>query len=189
MNRCYYIRVDNICIKWNNTQLKTDDDVIMGTIASQITSLPIVYWTVYWDAENIKAPRHWPLCGEFTGDRWVLALKRMIGSLPSTFFADWLRYDERYKSYHKSKYKLSLAVIECVCIAPINGAGNKMNIAGGDLDNTRIVKCRSHKFDLNHRIDSKVVTRHGRCAACKFHSNRKVLNTNLTALRLCKLLR
>ena len=20
--------------------------------------------------ENIKAPRHWPLCGEFTGDRW-----------------------------------------------------------------------------------------------------------------------
>ena len=21
--------------------------------------------------ENIKAPRHWPLCGEFTGDRWI----------------------------------------------------------------------------------------------------------------------
>ena len=21
--------------------------------------------------ENIKAPRHWPLCGEFTGDRWT----------------------------------------------------------------------------------------------------------------------
>ena len=21
--------------------------------------------------ENIKAPRHWPLCGEFTGDRWL----------------------------------------------------------------------------------------------------------------------
>ena len=21
--------------------------------------------------ENIKAPRHWPLCGEFTGDRWM----------------------------------------------------------------------------------------------------------------------
>ena len=20
---------------------------------------------------NIKAPRHWPLCGEFTGDRWI----------------------------------------------------------------------------------------------------------------------
>ena len=22
--------------------------------------------------ENIKAPRHWPLCGEFTDDRWIL---------------------------------------------------------------------------------------------------------------------
>ena len=25
--------------------------------------------------ENIKAPRHWPLCGEFTGDRWILRTK------------------------------------------------------------------------------------------------------------------
>ena len=30
----------------------------MGTMASQITSLTIVYSTVY-----IKASRHWPLCG------------------------------------------------------------------------------------------------------------------------------
>ena len=45
------------------------DDVIMNAIASQITSLMIVYSTVYSDADqvNIKAPRHWPLCGEFTG--------------------------------------------------------------------------------------------------------------------------
>ena len=21
--------------------------------------------------KNVKAPRHWPLCGEFTGDRWI----------------------------------------------------------------------------------------------------------------------
>ena len=48
-------------------------DVIMGAIASQITSLTIVYSTVYSDAvkENIKALRHWPLCGKFTGDRWI----------------------------------------------------------------------------------------------------------------------
>ena len=25
--------------------------------------------------ENIKAPRHWPLCGEFTGDRWITRTK------------------------------------------------------------------------------------------------------------------
>ena len=48
-------------------------DVIMGAMASKITSLTIVYWTVYSgaDKKNIKAPRHWPLCGEFTGDRWI----------------------------------------------------------------------------------------------------------------------
>ena len=46
----------------------------MGGIASQITSLTIVYSTVYSDAEkkNIKGPRQWPLCGEFTGDRWII---------------------------------------------------------------------------------------------------------------------
>ena len=41
----------------------------MDTIASQITSLTIIYSTVIQAQikENIKAPRHWPLCGEFTG--------------------------------------------------------------------------------------------------------------------------
>ena len=46
----------------------------MSSMASQITSLTIVYSTVYIHAqikENIKAPRHWPLWGEFTGDRWI----------------------------------------------------------------------------------------------------------------------
>ena len=38
----------------------------MGAIASQITSLTIVYSDA--DQRNIKTPRHWPLCGEFTGD-------------------------------------------------------------------------------------------------------------------------
>ena len=41
----------------------------MGTIASQITSLTIVYSTVIQAQikEIIKAPRHWPLCWELTG--------------------------------------------------------------------------------------------------------------------------
>ena len=49
------------------------NDVLMSLIASQITSLTIVYSTVYSDTDqrNIKAPCHWPLCGEFTGDRWI----------------------------------------------------------------------------------------------------------------------
>ena len=43
-------------------------DIIMSTMASQITSLVIVYSTVYSGAkikESIKALRHWPLCREF----------------------------------------------------------------------------------------------------------------------------
>ena len=37
-------------------------------MASEITSLTVVYSTVYSDADekNIKAPRHWPLYGDFT---------------------------------------------------------------------------------------------------------------------------
>ena len=48
-------------------------DVIMTTMASQITSLTVVYSIVYSGADqrNIKSPRHWPLYGEFTGDRWI----------------------------------------------------------------------------------------------------------------------
>ena len=43
-------------------------DVIMGAIASQITSLTIVYWTVYSDADQIKyqSSTSLALCGEFT---------------------------------------------------------------------------------------------------------------------------
>ena len=45
----------------------------MGAMASQITSLTIVYSTVYQTADQrkIKSSRHWPLWGEFTGDRWI----------------------------------------------------------------------------------------------------------------------
>ena len=60
------------------------NDVIMGTMASQITSITIVYWTVYSGAENIKtsknikALRHWPLCGEITGDRKGQVTRKMF---------------------------------------------------------------------------------------------------------------
>ena len=48
-------------------------DVIISVIASQITSLTIVYSTVYSGADqrSIKAPRHWSLWGEFPGDGWI----------------------------------------------------------------------------------------------------------------------
>ena len=56
---------------WTSNSRFHYDDVIMRAMASQITSLTVVYSIVYSGADkkkkNIKAPRHWPLCGEFTG--------------------------------------------------------------------------------------------------------------------------
>ena len=48
-------------------------DVMISVMASQITGVSIVGSTVCSgeDKENIKAPRHWPLRGESTGDRWI----------------------------------------------------------------------------------------------------------------------
>ena len=50
-------------------QVAHDNDVIMDSMGSQITSLPLFTEPFIWAQikENIKAPRHWPLCGEFTG--------------------------------------------------------------------------------------------------------------------------
>ena len=45
-------------------------DITMGTIVSQITTLTIVYSTVYSDADQRKH-QSWHVCGEFTGERWI----------------------------------------------------------------------------------------------------------------------
>ena len=46
-----------------------------GVMVSQITSVSIIYWTVWSGTDQrkhqIKALRHWPLWGEFTGDWWI----------------------------------------------------------------------------------------------------------------------
>ena len=49
------------------------NDVIIGVMASQITSL-MIFTQPFIRAqikENIKALHHWPLCGEFTRDQWI----------------------------------------------------------------------------------------------------------------------
>ena len=45
-------------------------DTMMGTMASAspLFTHPFIQAQI---KENIKAPRHWPLWGEFTGDRWI----------------------------------------------------------------------------------------------------------------------
>ena len=54
-----------------------DNDVIMGAIESQITSLTIVYSFVYSDADQriIKAPRHWLLCVGNSPHKWPVTRK------------------------------------------------------------------------------------------------------------------
>ena len=50
----------------------------MSEMASQTTSFTIFFDQAFIKVqikENIKAPRHWPLCAEFTGDRWILRTK------------------------------------------------------------------------------------------------------------------
>ena len=56
-------------VAFNGSTSNHYDDVIMTTIASQVTSLTSVYSTVYSDADQrkLQSSRHWPLCGEFTG--------------------------------------------------------------------------------------------------------------------------
>ena len=45
----------------------------MSPMASQITASELFtqLFIQVQIKENINAPRHWPLCGEFTGDRWI----------------------------------------------------------------------------------------------------------------------
>ena len=45
--------------------------------------------------ENIKAPRHWPLCGEFTGDRWISRTKgQKRGKCFRLMTSSWLTLPE-----------------------------------------------------------------------------------------------
>ena len=56
-NAAFYITVTS---KWRRMRLKSP--------ASRLFAQPFIWAMI---KENIKAPRRWPLCGEFTGDRWI----------------------------------------------------------------------------------------------------------------------
>ena len=69
-----------ICNIYQSCGISHYSDVIMRAMASPITGVSIVW--VFTQLlvqaqikENIKALRHWPLCGEFTGDRWIVRTK------------------------------------------------------------------------------------------------------------------
>ena len=66
MGKQIYFKLSGITIaitmtsKWARWRLKSP--------ASRVFTQPFIQAQI---KENIKAPRHWPLCGEFTGDWWI----------------------------------------------------------------------------------------------------------------------
>ena len=83
------------------------NDVIMSAMASQTTSLTIVYSTIYSGADQRKhqIPRHWPLCWEFTGDQWI---PRTNGQLRRKCFhwmtSSWWKSQPTFNSVHRLVY-------------------------------------------------------------------------------------
>ena len=68
-------------------------DIIMNTrwhLKSPVSRLFTQPFTRAHIKENIKAPGHWPLCGEFTGDRWI---PRTNGQQPGKCFIWWRHHD------------------------------------------------------------------------------------------------
>ena len=66
----------------------------MSGMTSQITSLVIVYSTVYSgaDKKNTKALRNWPLYEEFTGDPWIPRTKgQQRGKCFHLMTSSWFR--------------------------------------------------------------------------------------------------
>ena len=65
------------------------NDVIMITMASQVRSVSIVPqpFVKVQIKENVKAPRHWPLWEESTGDRWIPLTQR--ASYAEIFSIGW----------------------------------------------------------------------------------------------------
>ena len=66
--------------KWARWRLKSP--------ASQLLTQPFIQAQI---KENIKAPRHWPLWGEFTGDQWIPHTK---GQLNAESVSIWWRHHE-----------------------------------------------------------------------------------------------
>ena len=56
--------------------MQHSSDVVMSVMVSQITSFRYEPFIQVQIKENIKAPRHWPLWGEFTSDQWIPRTQR-----------------------------------------------------------------------------------------------------------------
>ena len=62
--------------------------------------------------ENIKAPRHWPLCGEFNGDWWI---RRTYGQLRRKYFhlmtSSWSQTGSKQNTFKIKKNMCCMGII------------------------------------------------------------------------------
>ena len=58
--------------------------------------------------ESIKAPRHWPLCGEFTGDRWIPHTKASNAENVSIWW--------RHHGYGQRRFTISKLLINTIML-------------------------------------------------------------------------
>ena len=63
------------CMETNHLSIKMTSKWVRWRLKSPASRLFIQPFIQAWLTENIKAPRHWPLWGEFTGDQWILRAK------------------------------------------------------------------------------------------------------------------
>ena len=83
-------------------------NVKLGTMTSQITSITIVYSTVFQAQinKNIKALRHWPLRGQFTGELRLFCHR--IDNMPTLVrVMVWCLSDDKSLSEPKMAYSIS----------------------------------------------------------------------------------
>ena len=105
-------------------------------IASQVTSLTIVYSAVQSVADNkkkIKAPHHWLLCGEFTGDRWIPRTngqQRLVSAQRWVLFLYKLWLENSIAALHSTKWLYCLKCplrlptkLRCSVMSPDNENG------------------------------------------------------------------
>ena len=88
------------------------NDVIMGATASQITSLVIIYSTVYSDADERKHQSSASLAWEFTVDRWIPCRNnRLRGKSFHLMTSSWYMHKlcawVRMANWAQSKYRMS----------------------------------------------------------------------------------
>ena len=77
----------------------------MGTMASQITSLTIVYSTVYSGVDQRKHQSSASLaCGEFTGDRWIPG---QVASNAENVSISWRHHANLEKAWHTGSKTVS----------------------------------------------------------------------------------